>query len=69
MYGASRSDEVVDAFPRNLEALARPQARPMDFTGRPMGGFITIRPDGLKSGQLNRWVREAAARAESLPST
>ena len=38
----------------------------MDFTGRPMGGFITIRPDGLKSGQLNLWVREAAARAESF---
>jgi TfoX/Sxy family transcriptional regulator of competence genes len=50
------------------EALARPHARPMDFTGRAMRGFITIRPDGLKGGRLNRWVQAAVARAESLPS-
>ena len=49
------------------DALARPHARPMDFTGRPMSGFVTVQPDGLKGKQLDRWVREAVARAESLP--
>jgi TfoX/Sxy family transcriptional regulator of competence genes len=49
------------------EALARPHARPMDFTGRPMRGFITVQPDGIEGDALNRWVREAVARAESLP--
>lgn len=49
------------------EALARPHARPMDFTGRPMRGFITVRPDGLKGRRLRPWVQEAVARAESLP--
>jgi hypothetical protein len=42
-------------------------ARPMDFTGRPMRGFVTVQPEGLKAGQLRRWVQEAVARAESLP--
>jgi TfoX/Sxy family transcriptional regulator of competence genes len=49
------------------EAVARPHARPMDFTGRRMRGFVTVRPEGLKGAQLNQWVREAVARAESLP--
>jgi len=49
------------------EALARPHARPMDFTGRPMSGFVTVQRKGLKGAQLNRWVQEAVTRAESLP--
>jgi TfoX/Sxy family transcriptional regulator of competence genes len=49
------------------DALAEPDARPMDFTGRPMRGFVTVQPEGLKGAQLNQWVREAVARAESLP--
>ncbi len=52
---------------REDEALARSHARPMDLTGRPMRGFITVHPDGLKGRQLDRWVHEAVARAESLP--
>jgi TfoX/Sxy family transcriptional regulator of competence genes len=52
---------------REDEALTRPHARPMDFTGRPMSGFVTVRPEGLNAAQLKRWVREAVARAESLP--
>jgi hypothetical protein len=39
----------------------------MDFTGRTMRGFVTVQPEGLKGAQLNRWVREAVLRAESLP--
>ena len=50
------------------EALAKPHARPMDLTGRPMRGFITVQPDGLTGDQLSRWVQEAVARAESLPT-
>jgi TfoX/Sxy family transcriptional regulator of competence genes len=52
---------------REQEALARPHARPMDFTGRPMRGFITVQPDALKGKTLNRWIKEAVARAEALP--
>lgn len=67
--GVNGNELIVRLDPEHEdEALARPHARPMDFTGRPMRGFITIRPDGLKGRRLNRWVQEAVARAESLPA-
>ena len=49
------------------EALSRPHARAMDFTGRHMPGFITIRPEGLDDERLDGWVDEAVARAALLP--
>jgi len=65
--GVNGNELIVRLDPeREDEALARPHARPMDFTGRPMRGFITVRPDGLKGSRLSRWVQEAVARAESL---
>jgi TfoX/Sxy family transcriptional regulator of competence genes len=62
-------DELIVRLDPNREgtALSRPHARPMDFTGRPMRGFVTVRPEGLDAAQLKRWVQEAVARAESLP--
>jgi TfoX/Sxy family transcriptional regulator of competence genes len=66
--GVNGNELIVRLDPDEDEALARPHARPMDFTGRPTRGFVTIRPDGLKGARLNRWVQEAVARAESLPS-
>ena len=47
--------------------LTAPHARPMDFTGRPMRGFVTVSPDGVKGRNLDRWVAQAVAYAESLP--
>jgi TfoX/Sxy family transcriptional regulator of competence genes len=65
--GVNGNELIIRLDPeREDEALARPHARPMDFTGRPMRGFITVRPDGLKGSRLSRWVQEAVARAESL---
>jgi len=49
------------------EALASPHARPMDFTGRPLAGFVTVGRDGLSARALARWVERAVAWAESLP--
>lgn len=48
-------------------ALARPHARPMDFTGRPMRDFVTVRPEGLTGQGLRRWVEAAIAAVESRP--
>ena len=67
--GVHRDELIVRLDPdRDDEALAKPHARPMDLTGRPMRGFITVQPDGLRGDLLNRWVQEAVARAESLPT-
>jgi TfoX/Sxy family transcriptional regulator of competence genes len=66
--GVNGDELIVRRDPdREADAHARPHARPMDFAGRPMRGFVTVRPEGLKGAQLNQWVREAVARAESLP--
>jgi TfoX/Sxy family transcriptional regulator of competence genes len=66
--GVNGDELIVRLDPeREEEALARPHARPMDLTGRRMRGFITVHPDGLKGRQLDHWVQEAIARAESLP--
>jgi TfoX/Sxy family transcriptional regulator of competence genes len=66
--GVNGDELIVRLDPeREDEALARPHARPMDFTGRPMRGFVTVRPEGLDGDRLKRWVDEAVARAESLP--
>jgi TfoX/Sxy family transcriptional regulator of competence genes len=48
-------------------ALTRGHARPMDFTARPMRGFVTVAPDGLKGQALRRWVALAVAHAETRP--
>jgi hypothetical protein len=41
------------------ETLARPHVRPMDFTGKPLRGFVCVMPGGLKKrGELGRWIAE-----------
>jgi len=51
------------------EALSRPGAGVMDFTGRPMAGFIVV--DGgvvADNTVLNTWLDEGLAYAASLPA-
>jgi TfoX/Sxy family transcriptional regulator of competence genes len=49
------------------EALSRPHARPMDFTGKPLTGFVFVAPKGVTSDKgLNDWVGLAVAFAGSL---
>lgn len=43
-------------------ALKRPHARPMDFTGRPMKGFLFVGAEGVKTKrQVQAWVDRALA--------
>jgi TfoX/Sxy family transcriptional regulator of competence genes len=42
---------------RERKALDEPHVRPMDFTGRPMKGFIYVAPAGFKSKKaLDAWL-------------
>jgi len=44
------------------EARARKGCRPMDFTGRPMRGFVFVESEGLKSDKdLASWLELALA--------
>lgn len=50
------------------EALAQPHARPMDFTGRPMKGFLFVDPAGYASDEdLQAWVGRCLDYVLSLP--
>ena len=51
------------------EALAQPHARPMDFTGKPLKGFVYVDPPGVESeAQLASWIDRALAFTASLPA-
>jgi hypothetical protein len=57
--GAVRSDLVVRIGPDSFaEILNLPHARPMDFTGRPMKGFVYVSPDGCRRDRdLRAWTQ------------
>ena len=39
------------------QALARPHTRPMDFTGKPMKGYVYVAPEGMGSdAALADWI-------------
>lgn len=49
--------------------LARPHVRAVDFTGKPMRGFVYVDPAGIATaGDLLEWVHRGVAFATSLPS-
>ena len=49
-------------------ALGEPYTRPMDFTGRPLKGYVFVQPAGLRGARaLRRWVEEACAFVATLP--
>ncbi len=51
------------------EALARPNTRIFDMTGRPMKGWILVATEGFASKrQLGAWVRRGVAFARTLPA-
>ena len=49
-------------------ALARPHVRIMDFTGRPMRGYVFVGPRALQvDTELTQWVEQAQRHAAALP--
>lgn len=50
------------------QALTEEHVGPMEFTGRPMRGFIVIEAAGISDAHdLGRWVDTGADYAETLP--
>lgn len=51
------------------DAIAQPHARTMDFTGRPMRGFVFVAPEGYERDEaLQGWVKRALSFASTLPA-
>jgi hypothetical protein len=57
--GVIGKDLVVRTGPNGFEeALRLPHARLMDFTGRPVKGFVFVSPAGYRSDRdLKSWTR------------
>lgn len=57
--GIVKDDLMARISPETYEkALSEPGCRPMDFTGRPMKGFVMIEPSGMDMDEdLEKWVQ------------
>jgi len=67
--GITGEDLLVRVGKENDEkALSLPHARPMDFTGKPMKGWIYVAPEGYASDEdLLAWIQRGLDYALSLP--
>ena len=68
--GIVGSDLMVRVGAQRYEQeLSRAHVRPMDFTGRPMRGYVFVAPAGFRTrAQLSSWVRRGLDQAASLSS-
>jgi TfoX/Sxy family transcriptional regulator of competence genes len=48
-------------------ALARPDAKPMEMTGRPMEGYVFIDPPPADDRSLREWIDLAVGFVKTLP--
>lgn len=52
---------------RYEESLALPHVRPMDFTGKPLKGYVYVGPEGcLTQPMVRSWVDKGKAFVETL---
>jgi len=68
--GIVKEELMVRVGPETYpQVLREPHARAMDFTGRPMKGFVFVSAQGLDSdADLERWVERGVGYAASLPT-
>ena len=67
--GVIKDKLVVRVMPEQCdELLRRPHVKPMDFTGKPLRGFVYVLPAGLKRlSSLRAWVDKGLNYVNSLP--
>jgi TfoX/Sxy family transcriptional regulator of competence genes len=67
--GVVRDNLMVRVGPDRYETLVtQPHVREMDFTGKPMRGFVYVASEGLVAdGALKRWIGHGTAYAACLP--
>ena len=67
--GVERNKLVVRVGPGNYENFLKQEyVRKMDFTGKPLKGFIYVMPGGLRrTDSLQKWVDKGIQFARSLP--
>jgi TfoX/Sxy family transcriptional regulator of competence genes len=67
--GVLNDDLVVRVGPHAYtKALAESHTRPMDFTARPLKGYVFVAPDGCRTGKaLGKWLKKACHFVTTLP--
>lgn len=72
MFAGILKDELVVRVGREgyEAALKRPHTRPMDFTGKPIKGYVYVSPRGTKTtAQLRKWLATGITIVHGLPMT
>lgn len=67
--GVNGVDMILRVGPEKyIQALAQPDTSVFDMTGKPMTGWIKVKPDGIQDEhQLADWVQQGLDYAFSLP--
>lgn len=67
--GIIKDELMLRVGPENSdELLARPGVRPMDFTGKPMKGYVYVEPSAFATSEgLRGWIGHALSFVETLP--
>jgi TfoX/Sxy family transcriptional regulator of competence genes len=67
--GVTNDDLMLRLGPEAAErALEKPHVRPMDFTGRPMKGYVFVSGPGLRTeAKLRSWIQLARDLVGTLP--
>jgi TfoX/Sxy family transcriptional regulator of competence genes len=68
--GVASDDLMVRVGPEgHEEAMRKPHVRPMDFTGKPMKGYVFVGPDGCRTQrQIVVWVDRSTSFVATLSS-
>ena len=68
--GINQESLIVRVGPEQYQkALDHPHTRPFDMTGRPMKGWVMVRPEGTQSDtDLEDWIRQGVEFALTLPA-
>lgn len=69
--GIVKDELMVRVGPEHFEkALDEPHVRPMDFTGRPMNGYVYVEPEGcLTEKEVKVWAELGASFVATLKDT
>jgi len=68
--GVNKDQLIVRVGPELYEeALASPNTKPFDISGRPMRGWVMVGPEGYESDDyLPEWVQQGVGFALTLPA-
>jgi len=68
--GVLKDELIVRVGPeRHQAAIKKPHARPFDFSGRPMKGWVMVKSRGCESdAALKDWIQQGITFALSLPA-